>query len=244
VKAVITAGGRLEGEYARIAGTTIKALAPVRGTTMLDRIIDALHANGIEEIGVVGGREVRHACGNRIARLVPDAGDGERNLLAALTMWPEDGDALIYAASDMPYVDGPALASFLDRVRADTLAMPLADYTAFTARFPGAPPFGITLGGERVVNGGVFHIPAGTRNALQSIALAMFSARKRPWRMATVAGPVLLARFVVRRLSIEHIERRAGILLDRPAQAVRACAPELSYDADTIDEYRYACNNP
>ena len=62
VRAVVTAGGRVDGEYARLAGTTVKALAMVRGVSMLDRILDALRGAGATHIAVVGGAEVRAAC--------------------------------------------------------------------------------------------------------------------------------------------------------------------------------------
>ena len=52
MKAVITAGGPIEGAYATIAGTRIKALAPLRGVTMLDRTIAALRQVGIDRIAV------------------------------------------------------------------------------------------------------------------------------------------------------------------------------------------------
>ncbi|MBV8722740.1 MAG: NTP transferase domain-containing protein, partial [Candidatus Eremiobacteraeota bacterium] len=61
MKAVITAGGRITGEFAREAGTPIKALVRVRGVTMLDRIVDALRGAGAQRIAIVGGEEVRAA---------------------------------------------------------------------------------------------------------------------------------------------------------------------------------------
>jgi hypothetical protein len=244
MKAVITAGAPVDGEYARVAGTAVKALAPVRGITMLERAVRALRANGVAEIGVVGGAEVQRVFADRVERFADDRSDGQRNVLAALDLWPENGEPLLYATSDMPYIDGPAIASFLQLVPPDALAMPLTEYAAFCARFPDAPPFGIRLCGERVVNGGIFYIPPGAREGLRSLATAMFSARKKPWRMAAIAGPALLARLVMGRLSIQHVERRAHDVLGIPARAVRGCAAELAYDADTVDEYCYACSHP
>ena len=63
MRAVVTAGGRIEGDFAPSAGTRVKALASVRGVTMLQRMLDALRAAGVNEIAVVGGDEVRAACG-------------------------------------------------------------------------------------------------------------------------------------------------------------------------------------
>lgn len=240
MNAVITAGGPIDGAYAARAGTTLKALAPIRGRTMLGRTIDALRACGMERIAVVGNDSVRAAC-EPIApvTMVPDAGTGAGNVLGALDAWPDD-DALLYLTCDMPYIDAPSLQWVLDRIEPRTLAMPLAEHADFVRRFEGAPPFGITLGGERVVNCGVFHIPAAARTRVRKLATTMFEARKAPWKMASVAGPLVLLQFVLGRATIGALETRARQLLCTPVAALRHAPPELAFDADLDAEYVYA----
>jgi CTP:molybdopterin cytidylyltransferase MocA len=161
MKAVITAGGRITGEYARETGTSVKALVKVRGVTMLERIVDALRGAGATRIAVVGGEEVRAACNGRVELVVDEAKTGAENLVRALRAWPQDGEPLIYATSDMPYVGAANVTRFLQRVPRDHVALPLAEHAEFYKRFPGAPPCGITLAGECVVNGDVFYVPGG-----------------------------------------------------------------------------------
>jgi MobA-like NTP transferase protein len=240
MKAVITAGGRIDGEFAEAAGTRVKALVPVRGETMLARMIGALRAAGVDEVAVVGGDEVRAACSMTIDRFVDESPSGSENLLRALRAWPND-ERLIYATSDLPYVTADAVRDFLQRVGQGTLAVSLADYPAFIARFPDAPPFGIRLGRERVVNGGVFSIPHGATEKLAAIATRFFEARKQPWRMASLVGPAVLIRFLSGRLRVSDLETMALHVLQVPAQALRGCAPELAFDVDTVVDYRYAC---
>jgi CTP:molybdopterin cytidylyltransferase MocA len=244
VKAVITAGGRVDGAFAEAAGTSIKALAPVRGETMLARMIAALRAAGIDQIAVVGGEEVRTACAASVDRVVAESPSGSENLLRALRAWP-DSERLIYATSDLPYVTPSAIVDFLERAGQGTLAVALSEFGEFNARFPGAPPsFGITLAGERVVNGGLFSIPHGATERLAAMATRFFEARKRPWRMASLVGPAVLFRFLSGRLRVADLETMALHVLQVPAQALRGCAPELGFDADTAAEYRYACTHP
>ncbi len=240
MKAVITAGGSIGGEYAELAGTRVKALAHVRGATMLDRTIASLHEAGVKRIAVVGNQEVRRCVDGRVEKIIDDAGSGAKNVLGALDAWSGDGEPLLYLTCDMPYITTAALTAFLERVHRNTLAMPLTEIADFDKRFPGAPPFGVVLAGERVVNGGVFHIPAGAAVRMRSFATALFDARKAPWRMATIAGPMLLLKFALKRLAIADVEARARKVLDMNVAAVRHCAPEIAYDADTVDEYRYA----
>lgn len=242
MKAVVTAGGRIDGEFARAAGTRVKALAPVRGATMLGRMIEALRAAGVSEIAVVGGDEVRAACARSVDRFVNESPSGSENLLRALRAWPDD-ERLIYATSDLPYVTAAAVHDFVDRVGSGTLAVALAEFRDYAARFPGAPPTGITLAAERVVNGGLFSIPQGAPEKLAATATRFFEARKRPWRMASLVGPSVLIRFLSGRLRVSDLETMALHVLHVPAQALRGCSPELAFDVDTADEYRYACEH-
>jgi GTP:adenosylcobinamide-phosphate guanylyltransferase len=239
VKAVITAGGRIAGDYARETGTTVKALVRVRGITMLNRIIDALRGAGGARIAVVGGSEVRAACGRHVEHIVDEAATGVENLVKALRAWPDDGEPLLYATSDMPYVNAEAVTDFLSRVPPDHVALPLVDHAAFCERFPGAPPCGIRLAGERVVNGDVFYVPPGLAARIERIAATFFTVRKYPWRMAGLASPGMLLLFLLRRLGIAHLEAHAKRVLGIPAIAIRGCKPELAFDADTVADYRY-----
>jgi len=245
VKAVVTTGGRVGAAYANDAGTEIKALAPVRGATMLDRVIDALREAGVTQLAVVGGPEVRAACSARVDRFIEESSSGAQNVLLALHAWPDDdGRPLLYATSDMPYVTAAAVRDFVARVPAGTIAIALAEYADFAARFPDAPPFGITLARERVVNGGIFLLPAGSCARVSRTATMLFAARKQPWRMATLVSPLAMFRLIVGRLSVAEMETVASKVAKIPAAAVRRCAPEIGYDADTVDEYRYACRRP
>ncbi len=240
MKAVITAGAPIEGEYANLAGTARKALAPIGATTMLERTLDVLAALRIERIAVVGDDEIARCCATRDVRMIADRASGAGNVHAALGAWPEDGEPLLYLTCDMPFLDAPALDDFLARSPHAALTMPLAEHAAFVRRFPGAPPFGIVLAGERVVNGGAFVLPPGACARVADVAARLFDARKAPWKMAAIAGLPLLLRFAAGRLDIPALEGRARDLLGIEVRAVRGCAPELGYDADTADEYRYA----
>jgi hypothetical protein len=239
VAAVITAGGRVGDEFADAIGTEIKALARIGNSSLLEKAISALRECGIERIAVVGGPEVRAACDREIA-VIEETPDGAENARRALHSWDER-ETLLYLTSDMPFITGSALRAFLECVPPQTLALPLTEWRDFAARFPDAPPFGITLAGERVVNGGAFLVPAPAKTRVEALAMQLFNARKEPWRMARIAGPRLLLRFAFKRLDVKSLEARARGLIGANALAVRGAPAELAYDVDTLAEYRYAC---
>jgi GTP:adenosylcobinamide-phosphate guanylyltransferase len=236
---VVTAGGRVEGEFAEVIGTPVKALAPFAGSTFLERTVQALRDAGVERIAVVGGADVRRACALLVDKVIEEDASGAVNLSRALHAF-DGGEPLLYVTSDMPFVSAAALRVFCERVPAHALALPLSEWRDFEERFPQAPGFGITLAGERVVNGGAFVIPAQAAARIERFAAKFFEARKSVWRMARLAGPALLLQFALRRLSIAHLERHAQRLLGVPACALRNAPVELAYDVDALEEYKYA----
>jgi GTP:adenosylcobinamide-phosphate guanylyltransferase len=239
---VITAGGRIHGEFAREAGTTVKALAKVRGVSMLERAIAAARGAGTKSVAVVGGAEVRDACASSVDRVIAESDDGGQNVLRALDA--AGSDDLLYLTSDLPYINERALRAFVDAVPSDTLAMAISSMETFTQRFPGAPRFGINLGGQSIVNGGAFVVPAGRAPRVAELAAAFFAARKSSWAMAMLLGPNLLWRYATSRLTVPTLEAHATERLRFPARAIRGCSPELCYDADSVAEYRYALKQP
>ena len=236
--AVITAGGRVCPEFAAQIGTPVKALARVGGVTLLDRAIAAARSAGIEQLALVGGKEVRAHARDAVDVFIDEGSTGAANVHLALSAFPDK--TLLYLTSDLPFVCDAAVREFLKRVPPASLAMPLAAAAAYERRFPSAPDRATTIGGERITNGCVFVIPAGVAPVIDGVAQKLFTARKDLFGMATLLGPALLVKFAMRRIRIADVERKAVALLGCPVVAVRECAPELCFDVDTIDDYRYA----
>lgn len=241
LRAVITAGGLVDGPFAAAIGTATKALAPFEGGVLIDVVLAALREAGIGDVAVVAGEDVAAHLAGRTVRIVPAALDGATNVGLALGAWP-DGD-LLYATSDLPFADGPALGAFVAASRAYDLTLPLADGSAYEGAYPGAPPHVMTLAGTRFANGSVFFIAERARDAVRSAAARAFAARKSALALAALLGPTLLARYAVRRLRIADVERRVERVLGLRAHAVAGAAPGLCFDVDTLDDYRYACRH-
>jgi len=243
VNAVITAGGLVDGDFARTLGTDVKALARLGGSTMLDRAIDAARGAGIEKLAVVGGDAVRLHCSlprcrDRVDAVIDAAADGGANVLRALAAW--EGAPLLYLTSDIPFVTAAAVQRFAERSAPAAITMPLASHDAYTRSFPNAPEHVIELGGERVANGNVFFIAADALVPVRLWATRFFAARKSKLGMARLLGPGLLLRFVVGKLTIGAIEAKAQRTLGFAVAAIRDSDPEICYDVDTLEEYMYA----
>jgi hypothetical protein len=238
LRAVVTAGGRVDGAFAAALGTPVKALAPFGHGVLLDVVLDALAAAGVSDIAVVGDPAVGRRLPDGV-RLIAAAPDGAVNVARALDAWPDDD--LLYATSDLPFVDGAGLRNFLAAGKPYDLTLPLAAADDYERTYPGAPSHVTALAGERVANGSVFFIGRNARAPVRAVAGRFFTARKSALGMARLLGAPLLFRFLARRLRIADVERRASAVLGVRAAAIRDAAPGLCYDVDTLDDYRYAC---
>jgi molybdopterin-guanine dinucleotide biosynthesis protein A len=238
VAVVITAGGKVDGDFARACGTTVKALAPFGRETMLDRIVGAARAAGAARIAVVGDDEVRAHLGARVEHVIAAAESGTENVARALAAWP--GERLLYLTSDIPFATGAAIAAFVAKSAGCGAAMALADDAAYRAAYPGAPEHSVKLGAERFANGSAFVLAPDVAERAVALAQRFFTARKSLVRMAMILGPALIARYAVKRLTVADIEARADRDLGGPCRGIRDASPALCFDVDDVADYRYA----
>jgi len=240
VRAVITAGGTVDGAFAAAIGTPVKALALVGTRTLLDIALDAVEGAGIDGVAVIGGAQVRaHVSARPGVRVLDAVADGRVNVLRALDVWP--GERFVYLTSDVPFANATGLRDFVARSEGSALTMALADVDAYAARFPDAPEHSVALRGERVANGNAFVIAPEAVEPVRALATRLFAARKNLLRLALLLGPSLCLRFVTKRLAIRDLEIEGTRRLGVPVAAIRGCDPGLCYDVDTLDEYTYAC---
>jgi GTP:adenosylcobinamide-phosphate guanylyltransferase len=239
MRAVITAGGLVDGPFAATIGTRVKALAPFGAATLLDVALEACTGVGIDGIAVIGGPEVRAHLAGRNVRLIDAALDGRVNVLRALDAWP--GERFVYLTSDMPFASAAAVRDLIARSAEYAVTMALADVDAYEARFPGAPEHRVVLGTERVANGNAFVLGPPAVDPLRSMATRFFAARKSLPKLALLLGPAMCLRFATKRLTIADLERYGRRKLGVSVGALRGCDPGLCYDIDTLAEYEYAC---
>jgi GTP:adenosylcobinamide-phosphate guanylyltransferase len=238
VIAAITAGGRVEGRLAEAIGTDVKALAPLAGGKLVDRAIEAAREAGARRIAVIGGAQIREHCAGRVDEVIAELADGRENIRLAIEAGRDE--PLLLMTSDLPFISGEATRDFIARAAGSDLALPLANERAYTKAYPGAPDHITQIGSERVANGSIVYFAPGIAPRVLDVSQSLFDARKSLVRMAMLLGPVLLLRFIARRLEIAHVERRANDILGVRAVAVRDASPTLCYDIDTIEDYRYA----
>ncbi len=215
MRAVITAGGLVDEAFAREIGTTVKALAPFRGRTLLDVVVDACGEAGIDGVAVVGGPEIAEHLRGRGVRLIEAAEDGGINVVRALDAWPRE--RFVYLASDLPFATGAAVRDLIARSEGAALAMAIARVEEYERRFPGAAPHAVTLGRERIANGSAFVIAPAAVEPARALAARFFAARKNLFALARLAR----SRDVPALRTARAAHRRPGSLRTTKARRTR-----------------------
>jgi GTP:adenosylcobinamide-phosphate guanylyltransferase len=250
VHAILPAGGRIAGGFADAAGVTIKTL--IRGSdgqTLLARIIEALRKSGrVERIAVVGTHDDPglRAAAARADTLLPEGDSGPDNIFRALDWLRAGSDSplpqrVLIVTTDLPFVTPDAIADLIDRCSPEAdICVPVIERDEFERRFPGSINEWVRLRDGQWTIGGAFLVrPDALLRSRVQIDRA-FAARKSQLAMARLLGPIFIARFLTRRLGVADIEARCARILGCRGQAVRSAAPELAFDIDTVDDWRYA----
>ena len=239
--ALVLAGSRGEGDpLARAQGVRHRALIEVGGESMLLRVVRSLRAVptlgrvriSIDDPSALDGVTEFDAL-RREGALDTHASLGSPSLsvLDALEDW--DGPVLVTTA-DHALLTPDVAAHFLsesDAVAADVV-VGLVRRELVETRFPETTRTWLRFRDDDYTGANLFAFR--TRDARRAAAfwLRAESFRKRPWRMVSAFGPVALALFLLRRLSLDAALERASRAIGARVRAVCLPFAEAAVDID------------
>jgi molybdopterin-guanine dinucleotide biosynthesis protein A len=237
--AVVLAAGHLTPHDAARAGVTVKALAPIGGTTGLKAVVTALRSTEmVRQLIVVAPREV-HGVEPAVDLWVDEREDGGENVLAGLGV-VQTHRALV-SASDIPFIKTDHVGAFLALVPVNAaVAYPIFERAEFLAAFPHGRTKFARIADAQYTGGSLCLM--NTALALEHAHLVRqgFAARKSQMKMASLLGARNLWRFVRGQLTVSDIERRLTQLVGGSALAIRGAHPALAMDYDTASELAYS----
>lgn len=241
VDALVLAGGRIGGGFAEEAGTEIKGLVPLAGEPMLRRVAAALAATpGVGRVVVVGPEAVREAVPEGVAwqREAETAFD---NILAGFeALRAPDEQRVLVCGADVPALTPAAARDLLERAPGSAdFVLPVVRMDRMLAHFPGGRDLYVPLREGPMTGGSQFVIRAGALRRNRDLLLRLFAARKSQLAMAGTLGLPFIARLLTRRLTIPDVERRASRLTGSECRAVPDCHPELAFDVDSLEDFRF-----
>jgi GTP:adenosylcobinamide-phosphate guanylyltransferase len=238
--ALVVAGGWPEPEdelYPYTQGQP-KAVIPMGGRTMLERVIDALQDAGqIGEIVVIGLGGDQGMSFKRPVHHLPDQGGMVANATAGMRRLLElDPTArpVIGVSADIPTLTGEVVDQLIDTCRPFDHAL---YYTVVTPevmekRFPGSKRTYVRFKERSVAGGDVFIFHTRLLATDPALLEAFSNARKHAWKLARLVGFRTLLKFLLHRLSLAEVERLGGRILDAPVKVIIFPRAEIAMDAD------------
>jgi len=232
VNALVLAGSRGGVDpLADYAGVADKALIPIGGATMLERVVVALRAAGAARIAVSANAPAVRAEALRLGAEPIDAAAGPS--LSTLQGLRALGAPLLVTTADHALLRPEWITDFLADAPAD------ADVAALLARRDviarDAPPTRRTY--LRFADGGwsgcnLFLLRTPAAEAAVGLWMSVERDRKRPWRIVRRLGPGTLLRYAVGRLTLDAALARLGAVVGVRAAAVAARHGLAAVDVD------------
>lgn len=241
--ALVLAGGPPDDVSALQPGAPNKAFVRVAGVSLVERTLRALReCERIERIIVVAPQSARGDPALALAdEFRPDGLRISDSLAAGLAGAPPD-ESVIVSASDLPVLDGPAVADFAARVAARDLdvAYGCVERRSHVGAYASVRHTWARLRDGTFCGAGLVALRPRAFPSLARFLEDLGRSRKNPLALASLLGWDILAAFALGRLSIAHAEARASRLLGAPAGAVVSPYPQIAVNVDRASDVALA----
>jgi molybdopterin-guanine dinucleotide biosynthesis protein A len=235
IDAVVLAGGPHDGVAALQPGAPNKAFVEIGKLTLVARVLAALRESPwVGRIVLVAPPAVRGRRDLEAAdELRPDGVRITESLRNGLAGFDANGDVLI-VASDLPVLTRPAVDDFIARVAAlqADVVYGCVEKRVHLQRFPEVPHTWARMRDGTYCGGGIVAMKPRALPTLERFIEQLGAARKHPFKLASLFGWDMLARFAVGRLSIAQAEARAAKILGAPVRALISHYPETAVNVD------------
>jgi GTP:adenosylcobinamide-phosphate guanylyltransferase len=237
--AVVLAGGPLDDVARLQAGAPNKAFVEIAGTTLVGRVLLALRgASGIGRLIVVAPPSMRgHPDLAPADELRPDGVTISESLRNGLAGLDGEHDVLI-VASDLPVLTPVAVEDFVHGVGvlAADVVYGCVERSVHVARFPDVPHTWARMREGTFCGGGIAAMKPRALPLLARFIERLGAARKHPFKLASLFGWDMLARFALGRLTIATAEARAARILGAPVRAFISPYAETAVNVDRLSD--------
>lgn len=236
---VVLAGGPLDDVARLQPGAPNKAFVDINGTTLVGRVVRALRETpSVERIVVVAPPSAwEHPDLREADDFRPDGERITESLRNGLDGFPP-GDAMLIATSDMPVLTPAATENFIERIPSldADVAYGCVGQSTHLARYPQVPHTWARMRNGTYCGAGLAAIKPRALPQLERFIEQLGAARKHPFKLASLFGWDMLARFALGRLSIAQAEARASKILGAPVRALVSPYPEAAVNVDRVSD--------
>ena len=234
---VLVLAGQRPGEdpFARSKGVAHRALVPVAGEPMLERVLRTLRAHPrIGSIRISIDRPDLIPASD--AAILESADSPSRSVLQALDSQPLTAapQPLLLTTADHALLDTGILDAFLEG--ADTsgadIAVGMVRESTLRARFPDSKRTYLKFRGDGVSGANLFALRTPAARKAIEFWQRVERDRKQPWKLVSAFGLGTLALFALRRLTLEAGFERASRILGAHAAPVLLPFAHAAVDVD------------
>ena len=237
---IIMAGGELEPDdpLYDATGATNKALLPIAGKTMIQRVVDALAGSPeVEQFVIVGLSPEESPELNVPVAYAPSRGGLFDNVVAGFEKLREikpDAQLTILSTADIPLLTTEMVNWFINTC-AETeheIYYTAVERSVMLGRFPEAGRTFVPLRGGAYCGGDIFMARTDLVHTNQELFDKLMEARKSFWKQVQLIGLGFLIRFALRRMTVAEAARRASKSLNVRARVIVTPYAEMGMDVD------------
>jgi CTP:molybdopterin cytidylyltransferase MocA len=243
---ILPAGGMLPPDFARVVGTSSKALITLDGNTILKTTLNILkESDRIRRVVVIGPREIENSVSPNDADVVlPALNTGPENIYKGL-YWLNKTDTppeyILVLTADLPFVTKDALHRFLDLCPDDKdICVPLISREDFGETFPNTDATFVALKDGVWTTGCAFVFRVSALQKARPHIERVFEQRKSKMGMARLLGMKFVWKYLTKTITVKDIEKKVHDLIGCEGAAIFNSPAELAFDIDYLEDYHYA----
>lgn len=243
LRALVLAGRRSTGDaVADSSGLRHRALLPIAGTPMLERVVAAVDASGdfagihlsCDDEGLLTATPALAALAAPPRSLLRFHRSSTSPAASVADFAEKAGTPFLVTTADHPLLTPEVVRYFVEAASRSTadVAVGLVPATVYRRRFPDQPRTFIPLRGELYSGANLFYLRTPAAVAVPRFWTRAEAWRKTPWKLAGAFGWTSLLLFLLRRLDLRAALRRASAVIGATVEAVELPFAEAALDVD------------
>ena len=244
VDAVVLAGGEDRGEIAEATGVVHRPLLEVGGRSIVQRVLAALRgATSVARVALVAPQPVQDVVGEDAVDLRVAAGESfVDNVQRGVEATEPGSDAVLLVSGDLPLLTPPAVNDLVDQslaAPADAV-YPIIPRDSCERVFPGARRTYVRLREGTYTGGNAMVLKRDFVALRRELIDRLYAARKNPVKLAGMFGLGFILGLLLGRLTLPHLEARAGEIVGGRVRAIISTYAELGFDVDKLEDLNLA----
>lgn len=244
-RCLVLAGRRASGDaVADSSGLRHRALLPIAGVPMLERVVSAIEGSGVvnpvtvssDDEGLLVATPALAALSSPSRRFLAFHRSGTSpasSVADFLAATPGEGPLLV-TTGDHPLLTPEIVRYFVAAASSSTadFLVGLVPASVYRRRFPDQPRTFIALKGERYSGANLFYLRTPEAAQVATFWTRAEAHRKTPWKLVQVFGPLNLVLFLLGRLDLGAALARASAVIGARVEAVELPFAEAALDVD------------